>query len=119
MSEHDEQAAIFAWAALLSGAHRELELLRADNNGAALKGGARAWAKLKAAGAKAGFPDIFLPVARHNYHGLFVELKCGRNKPSDKQVEWLDRLQEQGYLAVAAWGADEAIEIISEYLEIR
>ena len=42
---------------------------------------------LKKEGVKAGVPDIVLPVLRCTYHGLYIELKVGRNKTSLKQKE--------------------------------
>jgi len=39
-----------------------------------------------------GFPDI---VAAKNGRIIFAELKVGRNRPSDDQVEWLAALQCQ------------------------
>ncbi len=73
-------------------------------------------AQLKAAGVKAGVPDLCLPVARQGWHGLFIELKVGRNRPQERQVGWLDRLTAEGYLAVACWGWDEARETLEAYL---
>jgi hypothetical protein len=126
MSEHTEQVVIMQWASLLEGQHPELALLAAIPNGAKLpyikKNGRRfspEAMKLKAEGLKPGFPDMFLPVARRGFHGLFIELKYGRNQPTPEQMAWLDRLSEQGYLAVPAWGAEEAIEVLTEYLEIE
>ena len=42
---------------------------------------------LKKQGVKAGVPDLFLPVGRGSYHGLFIELKSAKisrlkNKPN-------------------------------------
>lgn len=119
MGEHEEQATVIAWAGLLSNQHPELDMLFAVPNGARLSKGGYGWRKLEAEGAKKGVPDLLLLVARKGYHGLAIELKYKTNKPTSEQAAWLDRLTEQGYLAVAAWGADEAIEILSEYLEIR
>ena len=126
MSEHDEQVCVLDWAKRLEFQHPELELLHAIPNGAKLpynrdSRGRRyspQAAKLKAEGLRAGVPDLCLPVARHGMHGLYIELKHGRNKPSEEQVRMLDRLSEQGYLAVVCWEAEEAIETISEYLGI-
>ena len=84
MSEHDEQAALFEWATWHTSQCPELGLLFAIPNG-----GHRhpvVAARLKAEGVRAGVPDICLPVARKGYHGLFVELKFGRNKPTPAQV---------------------------------
>jgi hypothetical protein len=79
--------------------------------------------KLKAMGVKAGVPDIFLPVARGPYHGLFVELK----RPADltksvgtvstKQEAWLRALQEQGYYVAVCYGWEEAYEKMLWYLQ--
>ena len=116
-SEHSDQVAIFQWAALQSGAYPELELLFAIPNGAAMKSKRHA-VRMKAEGLKAGVPDMFLPVARGGYHGLWIEQKYNRNTPSDKQEWWLDRLHEQGYLAVVCYSTDESIKVIQEYLGI-
>ena len=32
-------------------------------------------AQLKRAGMRKGFPDLFVPLAREGFHGLFVEMK--------------------------------------------
>jgi hypothetical protein len=52
--------------------------------------------KMKRAGYRKGFPDMIIPVARHDYHGLFVELKC-RTYPTPEQNEWHRILKENGY----------------------
>lgn len=126
MSEHDEQVALFQWAALMSAQYPELELLYAVPNGAKLpyRKGANGKRyspeamRLKSEGLKPGVPDVVWPVARNGFHGLYLELKWKGNKPSENQEWWLDRLAEQGYLAVACWGAQDAIETICEYAGI-
>ena len=70
-------------------------------------------------GVKPGVPDVCLPVPRKGWHGLFIELKFGANKPTDYQLEWLEQLAEQGYLAVVCYGWVEATEVIQDYLDIR
>jgi len=125
MSEHDEQVAIFEWAAMSLGVYPELELLYAIPNGAKLpykknaRGGrySREAFWLLREGLKPGVPDMCLPVARSGYHGLYVELKHDKNKPTDKQEWWIDALNTQGYLSVAVWEAEAAIELITNYLE--
>ena len=74
-------------------------------------------ARLKAAGVKRGVPDIALDVPKGKYHGLRIELKYGKNKPTPQQQEWLDHLNECGYKAVVCYGAEEAIAVIKEYLK--
>lgn len=72
--------------------------------------------KFKQMGTKAGFPDLFLCIARGGYHGLFVELKTAKGKVSPLQQTWLDRLNKQGYKAVVCYGYDEARGVILDYV---
>jgi hypothetical protein len=123
-SEHDEQASIIEWAGRLQVERPELALLFAIPNGAKLPylkdGRGRRYSpqaqKLKAEGMRAGVPDMCLPVARQGFHGMFIELKVGRNQPSAEQVNFLDHLAEQGYYAAVCWGAEDAISAILAYL---
>ena len=73
--------------------------------------------KLKRQGVRAGVPDLFFPVAKRGYHGLFIELKVGKNKATEKQLQWLDFLNGQGYKAVVCVGFDSAKETIDWYME--
>jgi hypothetical protein len=75
-------------------------------------------ANLKKQGVKAGVPDLFLPISRGGYHGLFIELKYGKNKPTEKQAEWLKSLNEQGYAVAVCYGCEEASEKILKYLKL-
>ena len=117
-TEEQEQAAIFQWAALMQGQYPELRLLHHIPNGGQRNKATAA--RLKAQGVKPGVPDIFLPVSRRGYHGLYIELKRKKGgQLSEHQKEWLDALFSEGYLAVRCDGADEAIGIIADYLKIR
>ena len=71
-SEYLDQCAVFQWAQLNLRRFPELELLQGSLNGVRLNIGQAV--KAKSAGLNAGWPDLFLPVARHGYHGLFIEL---------------------------------------------
>lgn len=71
---------------------------------------------LKRQGVKAGVPDICLPVARNGYHGLYIELKAGKNKATKSQEKWQVFLNSQGYYAVICYGWHEAAKVIEEYL---
>lgn len=48
-------------------------------------------------GVKGGVPDLMLPVARHGYFGLYMELKILGGVLRPEQVEWAAILTEQGY----------------------
>jgi hypothetical protein len=73
--------------------------------------------KLKKMGVKAGVPDYFLAVPVGRYHGLWIELKApDQGCLSKAQKHWMTKLVNQGYAATVAYGADDAIWVISEYL---
>lgn len=109
-SEHDEQVRLFKLAAQ----HPELETMFAIPNG-----GHRSKAtagRLKAEGVKSGVPDIFLPVKCREYGGMFIEMKVGRNKPTENQRDYMFSLSAAGYYCTTCYGADEALAEILWYI---
>lgn len=74
-------------------------------------------AKLKAEGVRSGVPDLWLPVPVAGFHGLVVEMKTLTGRPTEQQLDWLDFLARQGYMATMCKGADAAIQTIRNYLE--
>ena len=118
MSEHTEQVALFNWCKLMEGRHPHLALTFSIPNGGKRHIGTAK--KLKASGTKAGIPDIFLPVAnRHGKHGLWIELKVGKNKPTENQLWWILCLRAEGYAVEVCYGFEEAKNTIIKYLEIE
>lgn len=113
-SEHAEQVALFAWAednverlpalalmfAIPNGGHRHVSVA----------------AKLKMEGVKAGVPDLMLPWPAHGRHGLFIEMKYGKNQPSNSQQLWLQRLEMAGYATAICYSTQAAITVIENYL---
>jgi hypothetical protein len=124
-NEHEEQAEVIAWASMMEFEYPVLGLLYAIPNGAKLpwrKGrGGKHYSpeamKLKAEGLRPGAPDLCLPVARGGWFGLYIEMKYGKNKPSEKQEAMLNKLTEQGFLAVVCYGHVDAKEVILGYLK--
>lgn len=115
-SEATEQEIVIKWCEYNSQRHPELKLIYHVPNG-----GSRNQleaANLKRQGVKAGVPDLNLPVALQGFHGLYIEMKFGKNKTTEKQKWWLEQLQQQGYKTAVCYGADEAIDTIKEYLNI-
>jgi len=112
-----EQQALFEWAAWSENKYPDLKWLAAIPNG-----GYRTpveAARFKGEGVRAGFPDMILPVARHGYHALAIELKRRKgagSTVSDGQKAWIAYLTAQGWRAVVCYGADEAIREIENYL---
>jgi hypothetical protein len=94
--EHEEQAAIFAWAKVEERHDPRLSLLFAIPNGMAVSSIAEA-SRAKRTGRKKGVPDMFLPIAGNGYHGLFIELKRTGGVPCDVRPEqsiWLKKITE-------------------------
>lgn len=90
---------------------------------------------LKEEGLKVGVSDLCLPVTRYKegglwcFMGLYMEFKqppnvspvrgnVTRNKPTDEQQEFIDFAREQGYVAECVNGLDEAVELMTWYLEL-
>ena len=71
---------------------------------------------LKRMGLRKGFPDLFVTCARLGYHGLFVEMKSKRGKPTEDQLIWLRRLTDEGYACAICYSADDAIRKIKKYM---
>lgn len=116
-TEHEEQKALFDWQRAHLGRFPELSMLFAIPNQAPGSGGHRLRQYYASEGMQKGVPDMFLAVPRKGYHGLFIELKrTRREKPAPEQMEWLDRLAEQGYQSAICHGCDSAIETITNYL---
>ena len=114
-TEHDEQAALVTWAALLAKQEvPALCLLYANANGG--KRSKATAGKMKAEGVKAGVPDLFLAVARHGYHGLYIEMKTTRGRLSDDQKHWDEMLRGQGFRVEMCRGQDPAKELLLAYL---
>ena len=115
-TEHEEQVALFRWAAANEGAMPELGLLFAIPNG-----GYRPMATaamLHEEGVRAGVPDCCLPVARGRFHSCWLELKRAdrSNHATPAQQEWIERLRSYGHMTAVCYGADEAVEVITGYL---
>ena len=71
---------------------------------------------LKEMGVKSGVPDLFLPVPNAKYHGLYIEMKVGKNTTSDSQEWWIEHLRKQGYKVAICYGWEEAAAELTEYL---
>lgn len=116
MSEHELQTEVIRECDRRSVLRAEYGMIFAIPNGGQRHPAVAA--KLKAEGVRAGVPDLFLPVARQGYHGLFIELKCGGHKPSEAQLTWIRNLRAEGYLCHVVWDSvDEVMGLIETYLE--
>ena len=116
-TEHAHQVAVFVWAALQYSKYPELRLMFAIPNGG-LRNKITA-ANLKAEGVKSGVPDIFLPVPRGCWLGLFIEMKKPGGHVEKEQTKWMSDLRAQGYGAVVCVGWENAVIVLQQYLDWR
>jgi len=115
VSESAEQIALFQWAALHIRKYPPLEWIYHIPNGG--KRYITTAYRLKAEGVKAGVPDICLPYPAGVYHGLYIEMKAGKNAATEIQNKWLDGLAANGYLTAVCNGWEVAARLIVQYLE--
>lgn len=111
VKESDVQAYIFQWSAYIP----QLKYMFAIPNGGSRD--VREAVNLKRQGVKRGVSDIFIPIPTSNYHGMFLELKVGKNKPSKEQVAFLQFVNRVGYCGVVCYGFEEAVITIQKYLK--
>lgn len=63
--------------------------------------------KLKWLGADSGFPDIIIPAWR-----VAIEIKVKPNKPTEKQLEWINHLSDTGWTAEVCYDFESAKRLI-------
>lgn len=71
---------------------------------------------LKSEGVRAGVCDMFLTVPRNEFHGLYIEMKAGKGKPSDYQRAFIELVRGFGYKAEIINSFDKFKEQIEDYL---
>lgn len=67
-------------------------------------------------GMKPGVPDLFLPVARGGWYGLYIEMKTECGRASSDQKWWLEQLETQGYCCTVCRGWEAAVHVLEWYL---
>ena len=67
-------------------------------------------------GLKAGVCDIFCAIPSNGKHGLFIEFKAGKNKPSPEQIEFINNMISQGYECIVCYTLEQAIDCLNKYL---
>lgn len=72
--------------------------------------------RLKAEGVLAGVPDLFIAEAAGQWHGLFIEMKDGKNgrlSPSQKAI--IPHLRDNGYLCQVCRDFDTFRDTVNAY----
>lgn len=115
--EAQEQAIVIQWCKMQEKKYPQLfNIFAIPNGGYRNKVEAR---NLKMQGVKAGVLDLFLSYPSKKYHGLYIEMKYGKNKLTNNQKEWIFRLEQADYKCSVCYSSQEAIQEIKNYLEIK
>lgn len=116
MNEHELQTRVVEWCRLsvFSGEHPELAFLHAIPNGIVVS--KRERARLVNEGLLPGVCDLFLPVARGGFFGLYIEMKTPNGRLSEDQKRFILFAQKQGYKVIIPRTIPSAIESILEYI---
>ena len=115
-SEDVEQARLIDWCRMyrLPDGRRLSATIFAIPNGG--KRNPREAAKLKRTGVRPGVSDLFLPVPRNGFAGLFIEMKKIGGKESATQRDFRTQMDFNGYSAKVCYGWADAASTICEYL---
>jgi len=112
-SAHQQQVIEWVRMASRSAKYPMLNMLHCSLNGVKLSKTQAGIAK--AQGMLSGVPDLFLPVPRGKYHGLFIEMKHGTNTLTDNQKKFLQNAANVGFAVSVCYSAQEAIKRIEDY----
>lgn len=72
---------------------------------------------LKRMGVRRGASDLFIAWPSSGYHGLFIEVKSAKGRPTPEQKEFIQLMSDTGYYACFCYGAEEIIAVIQAYLD--
>jgi hypothetical protein len=114
--EYLTHCAIVEWAQRFTGKYPPLAWLFHIPNGE--RRDAQTGAKLKRMGTKAGVLDFTLQVARHGFHGLWIEVKAKNGTFSESQRKFIAHLKREGYCVMCARNVDDGIGILTWYLDL-
>jgi hypothetical protein len=113
--ESAHQAQVVEWSrwAYKTGKYPMLNMLHCSLNGVKLSG---TQAKIaKGQGMLSGVPDLFLPVPKNGFHGLFIEMKSEKGRVTENQHWFLNNAESLGYKTAVCYSAKEAIKRIEDY----
>lgn len=72
--------------------------------------------KQKREGMMAGVFDTFLMLPKNNNHGLWIEFKVGKNKPSNNQLDFQEAAKSQNYQTAIIYSFDDFKILIDNYI---
>lgn len=74
--------------------------------------------RLRRGGRIAGVPDLIYFRSNKTHHGLYIELKFGKNKCSPAQISFHNRLVAEDYAVYVCYSSDEAILVIKNFYSL-
>ena len=117
--ESAQQQQVVEWSkwAYKTGKYPLLNMLHCSLNGVKLSA---TQAKIaKSQGMLSGVPDLFLPVPKNGFHGLFIEMKSEKGRVTENQEWFLSNAEGLGYKTVVCYSASEAIKTIQDYYDAK
>lgn len=122
MTEHQLQAAFFDWVHMMANCDTRYRWAYAIPNGMFLiskdaKRRAQVMNKMKKEGLCVGVSDVCIPYPTKRYHGLYIEFKTPKTRPTFEQKEFLLEMRERGYCANYVVTVDDAISLAKHYMD--
>lgn len=74
---------------------------------------------MKKMGVLKGASDLFMAWPNGGFHGLFIEVKSLKGRPSPEQKAFIQRMKEVGYRAEICYGAEEVISTMEDYIKME
>lgn len=111
-TEHDLQVRCLRW---LRNNHKRVLCYAIPNGAYTTKTTAR---KLVAEGVCHGVPDLHIPMARGEYHSLYIEMKNGKaGRLSEHQKEMIKKLESLGNKVVVCRSLEDFVNEVETYLK--
>lgn len=72
---------------------------------------------MQAEGVTPGVSDLFLMIASNGWHGMFIEMKYGKGKLSEAQMEFLDLADSSSYATTVCYSLDDFMKAVEGYMK--
>ncbi len=72
--------------------------------------------KIKEEGGVSGVADLILLIPTEYYSGLCIEMKVGKNKQSENQKQWGNKVTTMGYAYIVIRTFDSFKELVETYI---